>query len=146
MTTINVAINSSSKDILEKNFDFTALSASGANVVLVRGLSDNRIFYQDISNLKWVDTNSNGLVENGEIFEKTQSEKDAYKTNMLRLSAKNYLSETHFSLVLHRAIVLTIMDEINILRAAVVPALPARTANQIRTAITNRINGGTADT
>ncbi|GEM_PF-3605118 len=44
-----------------------------------------------------------------------------------------------------RAVVLVVMDEINILRAAVVPSLPALTANQIRTAIQNKINTGAAD-
>jgi hypothetical protein len=44
-----------------------------------------------------------------------------------------------------RALALIVMDEINILRAAVVPSLPARTLAQLKTAFTNKLTAGTAD-
>lgn len=40
-----------------------------------------------------------------------------------------------------KAVALVIMDEINALRQAVIPALPARTAGQIETAIKNKLKG-----
>jgi hypothetical protein len=45
-----------------------------------------------------------------------------------------------------RALVDILLDEINVLRAAVVPALPARTRAQVKTAFGNRISSGSADT
>lgn len=44
-----------------------------------------------------------------------------------------------------RALVLIMLDEINILRAAAVPVLPPRTKAQLVTAMTNKINAGSAD-
>ena len=44
-----------------------------------------------------------------------------------------------------RALAAVALDEINILRAAVVPALPARTLTQLKNAVLNKINNGTAD-
>ena len=44
-----------------------------------------------------------------------------------------------------RAVLLTILDEINTIRALLVPAQAARTPTQMRNAIQNKINSGASD-
>ena len=44
-----------------------------------------------------------------------------------------------------RAVLLLLLDELNLLRAAVVPPLPARTMTQLRNAIGTKIDSGGAD-
>lgn len=61
-----------------------------------------------------------------------------------REEAKRSMSETREGQVI-RALAAVMLSEINLLRAAVIPALPARTLAQLKTAIVNRIDDGTAD-
>lgn len=44
-----------------------------------------------------------------------------------------------------RAVLLVILDEVNVIRGLLSPAQPARTVAQLRTAIQNKINAGSAD-
>ena len=95
-------------------------------------------------------------VVSGLLVEKTSQEKsdqdaaeaasalEAQRTNS-RASAKSSVDELSAEGVRLRASLLVILDEINALRAASVPALPARTASQMKTAIKNKIDNGLAD-
>lgn len=60
-----------------------------------------------------------------------------------RRRAKGVIDEQGANGKMLRAILLTILDEINILRAQ--HGLPPRTPQQARTAIANKIDAGTAD-
>ena len=62
-----------------------------------------------------------------------------------RTDAKASLNFPEPDYKLLRALASILVDEINVLRAAVSPALPARTLAQVRTAIQNRIDGGLID-
>lgn len=44
-----------------------------------------------------------------------------------------------------RAVFLVTLDEVNLIRSLLVPAQPARTMTQFRTAVQNKINSGAAD-
>lgn len=64
----------------------------------------------------------------------------------LRAHAKNILDNLRDPVYkLIRAVALITMDEINILRQNPTSVLPPRTAEQLKTAIRNRIDGGEAD-
>lgn len=56
-----------------------------------------------------------------------------------------FMVDTSSSAKVLRATILVLLDEINILRAASVPSLSARTVAQARTAIQAKIDGGTVD-
>lgn len=60
-------------------------------------------------------------------------------------AATIFMTDTSAAGKILRATILVLLDEINILRAASVPSLPARTIAQARTAIQNKIDGGTVD-
>lgn len=68
-----------------------------------------------------------------------QRSKDAARAQAIL----NYANGPEGMRVLLRAVALVVLDEINILRSAA--SLAPRTAGQIKTAITNKINAGTAD-
>jgi hypothetical protein len=61
-----------------------------------------------------------------------------------RRLAQEQLSETPAGQLI-RALAAVLLTEINNLRAAVIPPLPPRTLQQLKTAIINRIDDGTAD-
>jgi hypothetical protein len=44
-----------------------------------------------------------------------------------------------------RAALLALLDEVNLIRGALVPVLPARTIVQVRTAVLNKLSSGAAD-
>jgi len=55
------------------------------------------------------------------------------------------LTSTNATATLARALLLTVLDAVNTLRAASVPPLPAITKAQLLTALTNKLNSGQAD-
>ena len=61
-----------------------------------------------------------------------------------RREAKKSATQTREGQVI-RALAAVALSEINILRAAVIPPLPPRTLDQLKTAIINKIDDGTAD-
>lgn len=61
-----------------------------------------------------------------------------------RSGAKKSFAETPDGQLI-RALAAVMLNEINILRAAVIPLLPPRTLAQLKTAIIARIDDGTAD-
>ena len=100
-------------------------------------------------------------------FDWSQGAQDAYDNAQARTQATVLVSDPQAQLKVLRALMLTALDEINLLRErdvdraadvavatslvdlktrwAARPALAARTAVQLRTAITNKINAGDAD-
>ena len=145
MNTVNLSVDTLSGDVVEKTYGSSGLSRSGPNIVQVFSLLDNKIFLQDISLLKWVDLNSNGFVEDGEIVLKTSSEIIQFNTMQRRLGAKNHFNDSRENSMVLKSILLVMVDEINLIRNKLVPVLPARTFVQVKTAIENKIDSGSVD-
>lgn len=78
-------------------------------------------------------------------FDRSQAAQNTYDNQQARDEAANNLSSREAANKLVRAVALAVLDEINTLRAALVPPLPARTVAQLRTAVQNKITAGTAD-
>jgi hypothetical protein len=73
-------------------------------------------------------------------FDWSQAAHDTWLLARRRAAAKSDYDHQGEQGKVLRAIVLTLLDELNILRAAVVPPLAPRTATQARTAIRNKID------
>lgn len=78
-------------------------------------------------------------------FDWSDAAQAAWQVQQNRTVAQPLLSDTAADHALLRAVVLVLVDEINFLRAAVMPALAARTPAQARTAILAKLNSGAAD-
>lgn len=79
-------------------------------------------------------------------FDWAESAQTTWQNQQDRAAAKAVLaSATDAQAKILRAVAMVCLDEINALRAAVTPTLPARTMNQFRNAIANKIDGGTVD-
>lgn len=57
----------------------------------------------------------------------------------------NFLNDPSATSKLERAILLVILDEINVIRGLLSPVQPARTVAQLKTAVQNKLNSGAAD-
>jgi hypothetical protein len=69
----------------------------------------------------------------------------AQLNEMARATSKQLVDASDPSDRVRKAVLLVLLDEINALRAAVVPVLPARTRAQLVNAIKNKIDAGAAD-
>lgn len=63
----------------------------------------------------------------------------------LRAQAKVLIDDRRDEDVRFRALVLVLLDEINVIRSKLVPALTPRTIAQLKTAVRNKIDAGDAD-
>lgn len=82
------------------------------------------------------------LIDNFDWSETAHSNRevlDRRTTSIALLSAQQ--AEEH----LLRAVLLVLIDQINVLRAAVVPPLPALTIDEVRKAVQDTVNAGSAD-
>lgn len=70
----------------------------------------------------------------------------AWERQQARGPAIDALATSEVSSVLMRALLAVLLDEINTLRGAVIPALLPRTLTQLRVAIQTRIDSGAMDT
>lgn len=78
-------------------------------------------------------------------FDWSEAAFNAWYISKQREWASGFLDSPLPEYKLLRALMLVVLDEINTIRAALVPALPARTGAQLRTAIRNKLNAGNAD-
>ena len=78
-------------------------------------------------------------------FDWSDTGQSAWDLQQTRGTAVNNLGVTVDVYMLLRALMLVLLDEVNLIRSLLVPAQTARTAAQVRTAITNKINAGNAD-
>ena len=78
-------------------------------------------------------------------FDWSDTAQNAWMLQQTRGSAVNNLGVTVDVYVLLRALMLVLLDEINLIRSLLVPVQTARTTAQLRAAITNKINAGNAD-
>ena len=90
-----------------------------------------------------IDAGNDLTTINGQVFSEWYAENGGDATLTLRKKASDLLDKVNDSEALLRALVLVMVDEINILRAE--HSLADRTAVQVRTAIKNKLNSGDAD-
>jgi hypothetical protein len=90
-----------------------------------------------------IDAGNDLTTINGQVFSEWYAENGGDATLTLRKRASDLLDKVNDSEALLRALVLVMVDEINILRAE--HSLADRTAAQVRTAIKNKLNSGDAD-
>ena len=92
----------------------------------------------NVPEIKWVDGNSDGVIQIAEIMNKSQLEVDTAVTLALRESSKVELNRQHM-----RAFVEILIDEINALRGQ--HGLQPRTIQQFKNALNNKIDSGDLD-
>ena len=118
--------------------DFNVSITTKHGIVLTWFHTDPQPTEQEI-----IDAGNDLTTVNGQVFSEWYAENGGDATLTLRKRASDLLDKVNDSEALLRALVLVMVDEINILRAE--HSLADRTAAQVRTAIKNKLNSGDAD-